>query len=219
MRSPARIGAPLCVSAAIALTGCVGQRAAAQPAVDARSGLADVRAVRPEASPRSIPVLLTRAGWMTPRELKTVAGFLGAKSYHVAGFDTFAIVDAPDGALVRVGADLGMPTRRGDALRRGLFWNTSDEFVRLRVGEAEEAVEIPPRGMFAIGWLFDERTGAAINGTSCSIFCGEGFYACCNAAGQATATCKCIADGHHVSCQSGGMGATSCSVEQTGIVQ
>lgn len=51
----------------------------------------------------------------------------------------------------------------------------------------------------------------AVGGNGCSVTCGAGYYACCRD-GWLNDTCVCIANGTVAKCDSGGPGATSCSV-------
>lgn len=208
------------ISIAVAICTVVlwaGVSACAAEPSSANNRLHELRTVTPQPD-RPFAELLTSASWMKPSELRFVVRSLGGKSYHVAGFDTHATVDAPDGAMVYLGNDFGVRTTRGEVVRQGLLWNISRDSVQLRVGDAEDIVVIAPGDIFGIGWLYDKK-GNAILAASCETTCdGVNAHACCryNGAGENLPTCLCVAtkliDG--AGCDAGGRGSTECRLEQ-----
>lgn len=166
---------------------------------------------------RSVADLLLRSSSMTPAELKKIALFLGAVSYNVTLRDTYIVVDAPDGVLAFIGQEFGERAARGEVIRRGLVWNTSNEPVQLRLGDDETIVTIPPRGLFGLGLLTDDD-GRALAGGGCSVACGDGTFACCNPGTVSDQpTCVCVPITTVRACQSGGPGSTACSLDQLAV--
>ena len=168
----------------------------------------------PTRETRPVAELLLHSSSMTPAELKKLALFLGAASYNVTLQDTYITVDAPDGSLAFIGQEFGERAARGEVIRRGLLWNTSNQPVQVRIGEEETVVSIPPGGLFGLGLLTDDD-GRALLGGGCSVACGEGTFACCNPGTVSDQpTCVCVPITTVRACQSGGPGSTACSLDQ-----
>jgi len=117
-----------------------------------------------------------------------------------------------DGSLVAFGDEVGVAngTRISDGLvvnagELALLVKTADGCYRVGPGEAVLVSAESP-----VAHLSSDALAALAN-DGCSVTCAAGYYACCND-NWWTDTCKCIPEGQSADCDSGGPGATSCSI-------
>ena len=169
--------------------------------------------------PREIGELIGVAERWTPDEVGALAHFFKAEEYWMVETPVLFLSDGMvrmDSKMTPIGED-GYTTVTGE-IDEGVWVNVTDAHVFV-AGPDGEPFQIAPGYVVAIGdtipWaeaFQDQIEEAAKNDgledRGCRVWCGDGFYACCNGAG-----CRCRATSKsHQGCSSGGPGATSCEL-------
>lgn len=168
---------------------------------------------------RSVGEVLKRPGIVNAGELAALAAASEAPGYLVLE-DRELVAEVVTGSLVRLAAGHGAPVvADGHSLDQGLWivaepaslliTNLDGEFVESALLETGEIVS-----MWATD--FNARSPLTVppDGNACTVTCGPGYYACCRYGGSKPA-CRCERNGSNNVCESGGEGATTCTIVQT----
>jgi hypothetical protein len=113
----------------------------------------------------------------------------------------------------------GQTMHFGEEIRSGLVWNSSSEEILFEVPKTGDIYTLFAGEMLVVGnYLKQENQNKKYHilraGTSCSVTCKDGYYACCNKGNSAY--CRCVSNTIlDASCQTGGLGTASCSISVT----
>jgi len=177
----------------------------------------------PQREPRPLGQLLN-ADRITLAELGAVARAFNATEYwHVrseellieanqeATLMVLGETETVDGDILTTGHLISEPGQ----IRKGLLLNLGPEPVWVTPDDRLGAVEVYARGVFGVGSHIMRKDGRGTDPNSCSVTCAEGYWACCECTPNFPCTCKCYpAEGFNEQCDSGGVGATQCSISR-----
>lgn len=166
--------------------------------------------------------LLLNATKVNARELGAIARALHAQEYIAVGSHAMVTLLAGD-RVIRLGAGFGEVAPMNVSLPDGIYWNIGPGHLRFVLGKPDPAFadSLPPNSILVVGAAFvkqnDPRGGSDVpsssaKGGSCSAACDSGYYACCDRIGASSAFCRCVAKTTVIECDSGGAGATTCSI-------
>lgn len=130
-----------------------------------------------------------------------------------------------DSSRVKFGEEISLPRvrcNRGDLceqteVQSGLVFNsgttglTVEDVTGVATLSPGEAVYVIPREQWDESGEGNGGSGGVAS--SCSVSCGTGYFACCNnTTFWEGAKCKCLLNSARASCNSGGVGSSSCSI-------